>query len=316
MTEPLARAPLRVVYIMGVGRSGSTVLDSLLGNHPQIESVGELSLAADRGWLRNEYCSCGKPARECSRWSAIRHVWSKLVGHDDAAAFARLVESIDGGHLASLRLPLVRRCRRERFARYARESRALFEAIQRVSGKPVVVESSKRMARAAALAAIPGMELSVIHLVRDGRGVAWSLQKKFGEDPRRGLASLHQPHRAWRAATIWMSGNLQSAWVRRRLPPERSIRLRYEDFVTQPRAALEQIGRLVGLDMGPLTEAVDAGREFPVGHSIAGNRLRLAGPVRLRADNEWTEKLSPRDERVCWSMAGWLLRRYGYERAA
>ena len=42
--------------------------------------------------------------------------------------------------------------------------------------------------------------------------------------------------------------------------------------------------------------------------------MRLSGPVRLRPDLEWTEKLSDADARTFWLMAGWLARRYGYTR--
>jgi len=51
-----------------------------------------------------------------------------------------------------------------------------------------------------------------------------------------------------------------------------------------------------------------------VRHTIAGNRMRMAGRVRLRADVEWQEKMSPWDRWLCWTLAGWKLRQYGYEK--
>jgi len=72
--------PLRLVYIAGVARSGSTVLDSILGNHPLIQSVGELARLASDGWVQNFYCSCGKPSQECPFWVAVHEAWCSLNG--------------------------------------------------------------------------------------------------------------------------------------------------------------------------------------------------------------------------------------------
>lgn len=312
----LGAQPLRLVYITGVGRSGSTVLDTVLGNHPEIASVGELCNLAERGWVRGEYCACGVPVRECSWWSDVRRRWASRVGCDDAEGYARLVRQFEEGHLSTAQVPLRSLAQHGDFRRYCQWTLALFEAIREVSGKAVIVESSKRAARAWALTQIPQIDLRVIHLVRDCRGVAWSLQKKFAEDPKRGLASLNQTHRAWRAACVWMSGNLQAAWIRRQLPAGHSLRLRYEDYVEHSDEALGALEQLTGLDMSGLREAVAAGAEMQIGHTAAGNRVRMNGPVRMRLDRDWMERLSASDQDTCWRLAGWLLRRYGYARAA
>src|SRR3712207_8630396 len=59
-----------------------------------------------------------------------------------------------------------------------------------VSGKPVIVDSSKSPARALALGMVPGIDLYVVHLVRDGRGVATSLRKTLDRKSTR-LNSSH-----------------------------------------------------------------------------------------------------------------------------
>ena len=53
---------------------------------------------------------------------------------------------------------------------------------------------------------------------------------------------------------------------------------------------------------------------MPVGHQIAGNRLRMQGAVRLRGDSEWTQAMPVADRDACWRLAGWYARRYGYSR--
>src|SRR5918999_551571 len=92
-------APVKVLKITGLGRSGSTILDVVLGNHPEIESVGEVMNLIRTGWisqeslhgipqkrLRRPICTCGKrldvlyvdtPEEACPFWSGVRREWDE-----------------------------------------------------------------------------------------------------------------------------------------------------------------------------------------------------------------------------------------------
>ena len=59
-----------VIYIAGYGRSGSTILDMLLGMHPTIFGAGEVTSIFDQ-WLQNGICSCKRSCKECVFWAAI-----------------------------------------------------------------------------------------------------------------------------------------------------------------------------------------------------------------------------------------------------
>lgn len=304
--------PVRVIYIVGAGRSGSTMLDTILGNHPDVESFGELCRVLEEGWLNGRYCACGQPVRSCSFWSDVRRQWARRTGTEDEGGYGVLMREIEKRRLWLPRLAREVRRATPRFQEYAMQTKALFQAIRAVSGKPVIVDSSKRSARAYALSMISGIDLRVIHLVRDGRGTAWSHKKSFEKDKKMGVEVDIPSQTAWRTAAYWVAKNLQAEWVRRQLPPLRSMRVRYEDYVAQPRKVLARIGRLIDLDLSELGDAVSAGQPMNMGHTIAGNRLRRSGGVRLRADMEWIEKLPRRDRRMCWTLAGWLLKHYGY----
>jgi hypothetical protein len=62
---------IRVVYITGFGRSGSTVLNITLGQHADVIATGELGNLSRRVWHSDEYCSCGARVRSCPFWSAV-----------------------------------------------------------------------------------------------------------------------------------------------------------------------------------------------------------------------------------------------------
>ena len=342
-----AEAPVKVLKITGLGRSGSTILDVVLGNHPHIESVGEVTRLIRTGWvsrkslrgidpkrLRRPLCTCGKrldvpeveDAEEaCPFWSRVRREWVERVDpHDDIEGYPRLQDDFE----LKRRWPrLLREWLRgpsARFRSYARLTRAFYEAISAASGKTAVVDCSKVSVRAFALSMMPGIDLHVVHLVRDGRGVVASHRKSFEKDLRAAGESGDRAAR-WKAAARrrvlypesvvrWVAHNLISGWVCARLGPERAMRLRYEDFVADPQAALGRIGSLIGLDLAGVADAASSGEPLRAGHNIGGNRTKKSGYVTLRPDaQEWRESLSPAEQRLAWALMGWLMRRYGYK---
>jgi len=93
------------------------------------------------------------------------------------------------------------------------------------------------------------------------------------------------------------------------------MRLRYEDFVADPKGALERIGSLIGVDFTDVADAASSGKPMQAGHNIGGNRTKKSGFITLRPDaKEWKSALSPAEQRLSWVSMGWLMRRYGYKR--
>ena len=60
-----------VVFIARPGRSGSTLLDMLLGQIEGFCSTGELRFIWKRGFRQNLLCGSGKPFRECEFWAEV-----------------------------------------------------------------------------------------------------------------------------------------------------------------------------------------------------------------------------------------------------
>jgi hypothetical protein len=62
---------LKVLYIAGVGRSGSTLLERVLGAMPGAVNGGELNAIFSRVAAQNQRCGCGEPFSECPFWTAV-----------------------------------------------------------------------------------------------------------------------------------------------------------------------------------------------------------------------------------------------------
>jgi hypothetical protein len=162
---------------------------------------------------------------------------------------------------------------------------------------------------------IPGIDVYVVHLVRDGRGIIASLKKTFKRDIQAGIMWDHTGRPMWKAIARWIVMNLAAEWVCTQLGPKRTMRLRYEDFVADPKGALERIGSLVELDLTDVADATSSGKPMQAGHNVGGNRTKKSEILTLRPDaQEWRTALSPAKQRLSWMSMGWLMRRYGYKR--
>ncbi len=78
MSEALENGrPVTVIYIAGLGHSGSTLLELLLASHPDVVGMGEIALQVERLLLSpsssagEEPCSCGATARDCEFWGEL-----------------------------------------------------------------------------------------------------------------------------------------------------------------------------------------------------------------------------------------------------
>lgn len=302
-----------VLYIGGMPRSGSTLFDLMVGQLPGHCDVGELFYLWRAGPLRDQRCACGEVFSACAFWRAVGDEafggWDQV----DPREMLELQRRVD----TTSRLPLYLLGRllpghARRVRRYLTVVVRLYAAIAAVSGAGVVVDSSKRPSTAHLLAGADGVDLRVVQVVRDPRGVvnSWSRQVPL---PERG-ARPYIPRRPMRQTVRrWLTVNLLTEALAARGVPV--VRLRYEDLVREPVAAMTLARRLTGGEPTPADTAFLGPDGFSTGggHAVAGGRIRMAsGTVPLRLDEKWRREL-PRWKQVVTVVATWpLMRRYGY----
>jgi len=110
----------------------------------------------------------------------------------------------------------------------------------------------------------------------------------------------------------WIENCLGTEVLLRQMPRTRWLRVRYEDFSKDPRAVVDTILAWVGEDGEPPFEDDQTVRLHP-NHIVAGNPSRFTtGSVTISPDEEWRQRMRPRDKRLV-ELATWpLMRRYGY----
>ncbi len=294
---------IKVIYVAGYGRSGSTILDIALGQHPEIFGGGELSTIFRHVWPRNEYCACGARVRDCPVWSAVVADWIG-AGNDPAAYLAAQtgMETI---------LPLGR-VRRDALASYRLGTTDLIRSVRDRSGRAIVLDSSKLPGRGLALAGDRNIDLRVVHLVRDARAVAHSMNRPMDVDVARGLQKPIRARLPLRTAMRWTMVNAAAERLVRSLGPDRALRVRYEDFLADPARELARIGEVTGTNFDEVARMIAEGDPMKPGHQVAGSRIRMGGAMTLRPDLAWRDRMPLGAKRAVATVAGVQLRRYGY----
>jgi hypothetical protein len=293
---------MKVLYVMGHGWSGSTILGNVLGELEGFVHVGELRTIWDDGMLGEAICGCGRPVRACDRWTGVtsRALGSALDPAEVAAwhgAASRVRHT-----LRLLRIDRGMPAGWPALDAYLPVAARLYSAIGEATGSRVVVESSKRAGDAALLRLVPGVEAHFVHLVRDPRAVAYSWRKREARG-----------HGPVATARDWTAFNLLDEAIRRKAGPRRSIRVRYEDFVARPRPTVEAIVGMTGESVPVLPFEDEHTVTLGSNHTVLGNPVRFqAGPVELRNDERWKDGLRRADRLVVTALTLPLLLRYGY----
>ena len=110
----------------------------------------------------------------------------------------------------------------------------------------------------------------------------------------------------------WGIVNLGAECLSRKLAAQKFMRVRYEDFTSNPAAVLQQIGAFLDLDLSETGASLQNGKPMIPGHQLAGNRLRMNASISLKKDETWRAQM-PGGQQASFKLLGsWLLRRYGY----
>ncbi len=302
---------VEVLYIIGTGRSGSTLLANILGSTEGLFSAGELRFVWDRGFLEDRRCGCSERFHECALWRAVvdRSFGATMP---DAERMVREV-----GQVTRIRqLPLLLSGRmdeatlRGAAGYYLDSVERLYHGLAAETGK-MIVDSSKLPTYCHLLHQIPSLRLRVVHLVRDPRATAHSWQRLRatgavdGDDEEMDRFNVVKSSALW---DIWNS-------TARHLFGRRGdyLRVRYEDLVARPRQTIDQVRAFAGLPPDDEPFVDDRTVRLAPNHAVAGNpNRRRAGDIRLVEDDEWRTSLSRVDRAAVTALTAPALARFGY----
>ncbi len=305
----LGRTPVRVIYLTGTGRSGSTLLGNAIGSLPGALSAGEIRFLLRRGIADGGRCGCRELVVECPVWRpALEKTFGTIPGRDQALRLDAALSS------------LVRRRRVRWWANGHTSPEAedlidlygrLIANLAEAGGAATVVDSSKMATFGALLARSPLLDLKPVHLVRDPRAVAYSWQREVASQSVPGYDGKMERFHSGKAAAMWLHSTVSVGTVFTKRGVD-IVEIRYEDFVADPVASLQRVAAFAGI-AAETAFVRDGALHLRTSHAVAGNPSRMrSGPIALRADTAWRSDLTTHDRMLVSALTATHRRGHGY----
>ena len=312
-----------LIYIVGRGHSGSTMLELLLNRSSNIAAMGEIDMLGlqiyrdqQTRWVGN--CSCGSRPQACEYWGRIIGCVHQEFGVNMTTnPFGWRISDVGVEEEYGLRAPfawswykfhrLVRtiayRGNGQSAGPFTRIYRSWIENRDYVASKyasfrdvSAVVDSSKDPLQMRDIVAHSRLRVKVLFLTRDVRALAWSAVRKGRSSAKSEAAS-------------WAKLNNDILRFLRGIDTDLWMQVSYEQLCSDTEKYLDKIHRFIDLPRIALSHEEELDRR----HTIAGNRTRLRALTTISEDQGWIDNLSAEQIDVIRSEAGSAARQFGYE---
>jgi hypothetical protein len=284
-----------VPFIVGVGRSGTTMLRLMLDSHPQLTIPPETHFVPD---LIDAIEDGADPERAVEVMQSVRQ-WGDLhIEPAEAIERFRALDDFNAGD--ALRAFYAIYAERQGKPRWGEKT-------------PAYVRNMRKIEKA-----LP--EARFIHVIRDGRDVALSRWKRTLGDGEKAPAG--------QVAEGWQRRIRRAQKQGRKLA--HYLELRYEDLVTDTEPNLRRIAEFLELEWDPVMltfyeRAADRMSEMARDLPAVEGKPTRPGDERMQAHAmtqkppdpsamyRWKERMSPEDVAAFDAAAGELLTELGYE---
>jgi hypothetical protein len=311
-----------LIYIASLVRSGSTLLDHLIGSD-DIINVGELwrlnrdfnmhSEAASR-WAHH-VCRCEKPLDACPFWTKVRDCYEQRKGVSISEAKTS-VETGVTSPIADTLINLLTFVLPNRFKRkvidffyYNAKDKlildnyfGILDCVCDVTGKKVVIDSSKRSNQLYGLinARNPDYYLKAIHLVRGVQAFCFSTKTRNREQGRN--VGIVWP------ILVWIKENIKIMNLRSFFQDDDFFVIRYEDLCANPERVMRKLCDKFHLTFD--ANMLDPSEEGK--HNIGGSPHRFTSTTKIKLDERWKFSMKYSEKFLCGLLGGLLNRKLGY----
>jgi hypothetical protein len=320
-----------LAYLLAASHSGSTLLAMLLGAHRDAATVGELK-ATSLGNPDQYRCSCGSLLKSCEFWLKVNARMAEKGIPFQITQARTSIHEVPSKYAHRLLKPLYRDEPWETardialsfspaWRRHLKETQqrnlALVETLHELTGAKIIIDSSKLALRAKYLLRADSLEIKIIRLIRDGRGVSltytdeWNFADASNPALRAGgtgdIERKQQNRPMSEAAREWRRSNEAADALVKTLSTSQYLQVKYEDLCSNPDSVLQTICEFLKLDPARLVKNFRS-----VEKHVVGNGCRFDTTSDIRLDDRWKTHLSKEDLQTFDAVAGDLNRKYGY----
>ncbi len=291
--------------------SGATLLAMLLGNSPDIATIGEVSGLVARNDPNTYLCSCGERIIDCDFWKTVTEVM-KQKGHDFSVTNFNTqynpggLKIINRLRIGSVRNNFVDRLRdrllfaipneKKKIIQYVERNVDFVESVLEMTNKKIFLDSSKSRMLIRALPKFSDFDVRVIHLIRRVEGVVSSSLRR---DPNIDIAKISRD---------WVKRHRRLDVTLKSWPADKKILIRYEDLCNHTQQTLSRLYRFLGIQRSHRFLDLKVQPQH-----VVGNPMRLKPISEIKIDERWKSELSKNQLRLINRYAGKLNQKYGYE---
>lgn len=282
-----------LIYILSNGRSGTTLLDLLLGAHPRVWTLGEAQNLPWELQSPRAPCGCGNPVPESEFWEPILdEIPTGTTGYH--VGYFRDERQV-GKVLRWRLLPnLLRGNVGERWSEalheYGTKNRKYFNVVRNAANRRSsstikwLVDASKDPYRLFWLQASGHFNIRVIHMLKDPRALVYSMAHDWFDN------SLGGFDRVLRYTARWVVENTLMAHVCRTQFDAADVwTQKYESLAAHPERELLSLGRWLGIKYPP--SLVHDFRNYE-NFAISGNMMRWReSDTKICLDERWKADL-------------------------
>ncbi|WP_346839074.1 sulfotransferase domain-containing protein [Microbulbifer sp. SAOS-129_SWC] len=245
---------IKLVYIVGYGRVGSTLFGNFLAATGGCVNVGEMykCFFDEDMYQKSLPCGCGDDLPRCSFWSKVDFDASSEVRRE-------VGRKVRNRHIfRNFKTYL------KNFPKIKSRFKELNERLSKCCESNVVVDSSKNPAFLKFLVDL-GAEPYVIHLVRRPSDVirSWSKSKRY-------LKKKNIIKTIFDMAYYEYCIKVACKEIAR----HKKIFVKYEDFIESPESEIERVAKFIGEPLF-ISRLEDDSFDVPLSHSCAGNPSKL-----------------------------------------
>lgn len=251
-----------IVYIAGDGRSGSTLLDMILSNMEDSISIGEGYRFWKRFYEGDTFCGCGDAIESCDLWQNVHLRLKERIPHyDPVKTWNNIQELLKFGNVGTPEKVLQENEIHELYDII----RCFYDSIIEISGKSLVVDSSKSVGWLHLIVKAKPAGIKIIQLERKLPAVVNSWKKEVSLPEYRDKRVMMPTRSNYTSVKTYFKIILMMRSLRKK---SSYFFLKYEDLLAKPSAVLTNLSDFLGHDLAFIKLNVQPS------HSIGGNPMR------------------------------------------
>lgn len=249
----MSEAKVPVIYIASYSFSGSTLLDLILGGHSKLLSSGEL-LRFNSSIINyaKKGCTCGMPEDKCEYWISVREEFNKYMRYHGIREDFSLPQ-INILNKYQAKAP-------DQFGvhtDYEKSTYYLMKSMLKISGKEVIIDSSKTIPRLLVLLNSDLFDTRIIYLQKIFEGTMYSIHKRGQSTVKNGIK--------W-----YFYYKMLMDLIKKYDMVHKSYLIKFEDLLNTTDDVINELSKFLEIEFSPNMLDITAADR----HIIGGNRMR------------------------------------------